>query len=261
MSWARLDDRFHGNPKVLRVWNTQPAAVGLYVMGITYCAQHETDGRVHEWFIASLTPLKRARNTLVKALVDARLWVPAEDGWDLPDYLDFNPSHADLDAKRERERERGRRARTRQPDDTLPATPRQPAEVLPSPVPSPNNSTVAASGDPAQVWETYSATRHAVLGPRSTPRFTADRRALITRRLRDWPLDDLLDAVQGWRHFPHNRGENDRNQPFCDIELVLRDTAHIERFRDKHREHAGTAAGESMAELADRMTAAHEAAA
>ena len=111
----------------------------------------------------------------------------------------------------------------------------------------------------AAVWETYTTTRHRVLGPRSTPQFTKDRRALIARRLKEWPAADLIDAVQGWQHFPHNRGENERGTPFCDIELVLRDAAHIERFRDRHRELVQPA--ESMAELADRMTEAHQRAA
>lgn len=119
---------------------------------------------------------------------------------------------------------------------------------------------VAASGDDvAAVWTAYLHTRHQVLGPRSTPQLTKDRRALIARRLKEWPLADLLDAVQGWQHFPHNRGENERGTPFCDIELLLRDAAHIERFRDRHRELVQPA--ESMAELADRMTEAHQRAA
>jgi len=117
----------------------------------------------------------------------------------------------------------------------------------------PENSSVAASGDRAgsdipddvqvddrdpvdEVWAAYVETRRRVLGARSAPRLTPARRQLIVRRLQDWPLPDLLDAVRGWQHSPHNRGENDRGQPFCDLELLLRDAAHIERFRDLQRQ-------------------------
>ena len=68
------------------------------------------------------------------------------------------------------------------------------------------------------------------------------RRRVIKRALEQYPLDDVLDAVEGWREFPHNRGENDRHRPFNDLELLLRNAANIERFRDARR-GAGITAG------------------
>lgn len=114
---------------------------------------------------------------------------------------------------------------------------------------------VAASGDQAvtTVWDAYVDTRVRVLGPRSKPTLTKERRALIARRLKEWPVADLVDAVQGWQHFPHNRGENPAGQPWCDLKLLLRDADQIERFRDKQR---GTTS-EPLHELAARATAAH----
>lgn len=138
--------------------------------------------------------------------------------------------------------------------------PTDPYPTRPDPIGSPADS-VAASGDGGghvnAVWAAYVETRHQVLGARSTPQLTKDRRALIARRLKEWPAADLVDAVKGWQHFPHNRGENERGTPFCDIELLLRDAAHIERFRDKQR---GTSS-ESLHDLAARANAAHGAAA
>ena len=61
---------------------------------------------------------------------------------------------------------------------------------------------------------------------------TKDRSDLIKRRLEQYPVGDLLAAVVGWRHDPHNRGENDRHRPYNDLKLILRDADHIERFRD-----------------------------
>lgn len=136
MTWARIDDRFHGNPKVLRAWHTEPAAVGLYVMGITYCAQHETDGLVHDWFVLSLLPAKTAREKSVRCLVQAKLWAPVDDGWEIPDYLEFNPSHEYLEERRTTERERRKAARRSQRDRTLHATPAQRVADVIDPVPA-----------------------------------------------------------------------------------------------------------------------------
>lgn len=117
---------------------------------------------------------------------------------------------------------------------------------------------VAASGDAvAGVWDAYVETRTTVLGPRSAPTLTAARRRLITARLKEYDAADLVDAVRGWRHSPHNRGENDRGRPFCDLELVLRDAGHIETFRDMERAKSQPA-GATVADLAARINAAHE---
>lgn len=58
------------------------------------------------------------------------------------------------------------------------------------------------------------------------------RRRVIKQALADYPLGDVLAAVRGWRHSPHHRGENERRTVYNDIGLLLRDSAHIEKFRD-----------------------------
>jgi hypothetical protein len=112
MAWARFDDRFHGNPKVMGVWQTCPEAIGLYVMSVTYCSQHETDGLVHDWFLQTLQPIKSKRQRLTSALLNAGMFAEHEAGYMINDYLEFNPSHADLEAKREEAKTRRARART-----------------------------------------------------------------------------------------------------------------------------------------------------
>jgi hypothetical protein len=58
------------------------------------------------------------------------------------------------------------------------------------------------------------------------------RRKRIKNALKSYPLTDVVAAVRGWRHSPHNRGENERATAYNDIDLLLRDAAHIEKFRD-----------------------------
>jgi len=115
MAWAKLDDRFHSNPKVARVWHTCPGAIGLYVMSITHCSQHETDGRIDEYFIVGLVPDKTARRVVVDALLEAGLWITVEAGaYLIPDYLDFNPSHAEQEKRRKSEKARKAKGRKTQ---------------------------------------------------------------------------------------------------------------------------------------------------
>jgi len=57
------------------------------------------------------------------------------------------------------------------------------------------------------------------------------RRFAIQRALRDYPLRDVLDAVQGWQNDPWP----ERPQ-HVDITQLLRDADHIEKFRDLWRD-------------------------
>jgi hypothetical protein len=136
VSWARLDDRFHGNPKVMRAWRSAPAAVGLYVMGITYCAQHETDGFIDEGFVMLLAPQPREQQKLTAALVQCGLWHEVAGGWTVNGYLDFNPSRQDLEEKRRKDAERkarGRHSESRQSPGGVPAESARPVPTRPLP--------------------------------------------------------------------------------------------------------------------------------
>ena len=115
MAWAKLDDRFHANPKINRVWHTCPDAIGLYVMSITHCSQHETDGKVDEYFIVGLVPDLGRREEITRSLLDAGLWTVVEAGsYQIPDYLDFNPSHAEQEKRRKAEKARKAKGRKTQ---------------------------------------------------------------------------------------------------------------------------------------------------
>jgi hypothetical protein len=64
---------------------------------------------------------------------------------------------------------------------------------------------------------------------------TDKRRRLIQTALKVYPLEDVLDAVDGWKFSPHHRGENERKTVYNAIELILRDSHFIEQFRDFKR--------------------------
>jgi hypothetical protein len=66
----------------------------------------------------------------------------------------------------------------------------------------------------------------------ATVKFTADRRRLIEKWLKVYPVDELVAAVQGWQHSSFHRGDNDNGTVYSDIKLLLRDPDHIEKFRN-----------------------------
>lgn len=87
-------------------------------------------------------------------------------------------------------------------------------------------------GDPAPIREVFDAWVEATGRRKGQTKLDPKRRRLIAKALASYPLEEVLAAVRGWRHDPHNRGENDRGRPYNDIGLLLRDSEHIERFRD-----------------------------
>lgn len=98
MSWFRIEDSFHSHPKVAQAGN---AAVGLWVRCGTWSAQYLTDGTVPMNVIDSF-----GRQREVEALVAARLWVPTDEAMLMPDFLEYNPSRADVQRRRKDDAER-----------------------------------------------------------------------------------------------------------------------------------------------------------
>ena len=64
--------------------------------------------------------------------------------------------------------------------------------------------------------------RRCALGP--------TRRKLIDKQLGLYDEDTLMLAIEGCAASAWHAGANDREREFNDIELILRDEAHIERF-------------------------------
>lgn len=76
-------------------------------------------------------------------------------------------------------------------------------------------------------------------------KLTAARRSLIERSLKDYPVEDLVDAVRGIAASDFHRGENDRGKRFDTLEVALRGS-NIEGFRDDARGDGKRAAPSSL---------------
>lgn len=122
MPWAQLDDQFHSHRKFL---SAGLEATGLYARALSYCAASLTDGFVPgSWINLHVGP----KRGLPKRLVDVEAWDPicrgdtveletragdtvqvtaTEDGYVIPDYLLYNPSKAEHDARQKQRRAAG----------------------------------------------------------------------------------------------------------------------------------------------------------
>lgn len=92
MPWFKLDDAFDMHPKVVSVGNS---AVGLFCRAGVYCARHLTDG-----FIPSAVATMYGSRRDINQLVASTLWVEVEGGYAMPDFLEYQPSRADVEDRR-----------------------------------------------------------------------------------------------------------------------------------------------------------------
>ena len=68
-----------------------------------------------------------------------------------------------------------------------------------------------------------------VTGRGPKPKLDDKRRKFIASRLKTWPAPELCLAIDGACNTPWNRGD-EGGKVFLDLELILRDAAHIERY-------------------------------
>jgi hypothetical protein len=110
VAWVRLDDKRATNRKLREVGF---AARGLDEAAICWCAHEESDGKLTDADLAMIAALHGCKRVqpLVDALVGVGRWKRRKegDGYMVKDYLDYNPSHADLESQRRRDRDRKRK--------------------------------------------------------------------------------------------------------------------------------------------------------
>lgn len=109
MTWLKTDDRYPDHRKIRRL---SDGAYRLHHGAQCYAAHDETDGVIRTDDIADIQHGKRLSKH-IPALVEAGLWEPILGGWLLHDFLDYNPSHVQMEAERAAARERQARARAK----------------------------------------------------------------------------------------------------------------------------------------------------
>ena len=119
MGWVRLDDQFPQHPKVIGIG---PLGIAMQIAGLCYCNRYLTDGFVPESAIPTLLDFREldqhAFNGVggvcwmaVEKLVSSGIWERVGGGYNIHDYLFYQPSKARV--LKERELNRARQGRFR----------------------------------------------------------------------------------------------------------------------------------------------------
>lgn len=102
VTWLKLDDKFVRHPKVQGL---SDAAFRLHLAAMGHCAEYTTDGRIASHVVVTLTA-HPDKAPLIKEMVDAGLWEAMVGGWEVHDFLRYNPSAEQIKARRNHWRSR-----------------------------------------------------------------------------------------------------------------------------------------------------------
>ena len=150
MTWVRLDDGFPGHRKIRRL---SDGAYRLHTTALCHCAHDLTDGRVTPEDIAEMESIRQPEKRITE-LVKADCWAIAVGGWMIHDYLDYNPSRAQV--KAERAAAKVRKAKW----DAERKAKADAANAVPNAVPSASGTLPRTRPDPTRPLSTSVETSH-----------------------------------------------------------------------------------------------------
>lgn len=145
MGWLKVDDKLPRNPKVLA---GDIETAWYYLCALTHCAEQLTDGYITDSVVPLVAPHITDPRSVADRCAQLGMFRHVEGGYEVPDYLDFNPSRASVLDKREKDksRQQSHRESRRDTDTTSDVTPRVPSR----PVPLGNSHPPAGSTELAQ---------------------------------------------------------------------------------------------------------------
>jgi len=123
MAWVKISDDFYDHPKFAEAG---PVGLALWTVGLAYANRNLTDGFIPRAAARRLLDYEHLAietgavgdlatfgedidaDWAIGKLVDAGLWEPARGGWQIHDYLEYQPSAAEVIALREAKSEAGK---------------------------------------------------------------------------------------------------------------------------------------------------------
>ncbi len=96
MTWAKFCDTILDHPKCIEAGED---ATSLFIRSVVWCCKHLTDGRIPRAALRTITARDDAEG-LAARLVAVGLWEDRDGAWWVHDFLDYNPSRAEVDGKR-----------------------------------------------------------------------------------------------------------------------------------------------------------------
>ncbi len=112
MAWVRFDDGFFRHPKVVTAGRD---ARDLFMASVFYANSNLTDGFVPEGAVPLIAPEAGLKSfaKAVRALLANGLWEPADGGYQIHDYLEYQASAEKVTALREQNAKRQEEYRSR----------------------------------------------------------------------------------------------------------------------------------------------------
>lgn len=108
MAWVRIDDDFFNHRKVL---DLSLAAKTVFIAALCHCNSQLTDGFISTGAARSIVGSLGAPQKTIKELVDVGMWHKRADGFDVHDYLHYQPPAQQILAERAKAKERMQRLR------------------------------------------------------------------------------------------------------------------------------------------------------
>lgn len=140
MPWFKVDDGFHGHPKVVEL---SLEAVGAWTLAGSWCASYLTDGEI------GLRSLQRLGGSKEQAqeLIQAGLWLESEPNlYQFKDWEDYQPLKETVEAEREAARDRMQKVRAKKKGTTPEGSEDVQANVQPN-----NTGTFGGSSEEVRV--------------------------------------------------------------------------------------------------------------
>ena len=145
MSWTKLDDQFFTHPKVI---DLPKDAKLLYLSALAYCAGQLTDGLITPGALRVVAATVDVSRADAAELVSAGLWEKVEAGWQVHDYLEYQPTRDKALAIKQARAEAGSRGGHKSADSRAGAntqanaqqTVKQTVKPISTPSPSPSLS-------------------------------------------------------------------------------------------------------------------------
>lgn len=91
MAWSRIEDTVPHHRKFATIGSE---ASWMYVCGLVHCNSQRSDGFIAARSVQSLGIFRRASES-ARRLVKAGLWEPVPGGYQIHDFLDYNPTRAE----------------------------------------------------------------------------------------------------------------------------------------------------------------------
>jgi len=205
MAWIKLDENFADHPKIAQL---DPSSGWLWVCALAYCNRHRTDGRIPVAMLSRISSVSVASRS-AKRLEAVGLWSRVGHEFVVHDYLDYQPSAAELYEKSKKRSDAGRRggqAKAKQVASTVhKPVPARPVYTEPDPTrenkhPQPVKISSGATAEQrAQILSVFHAWQKHHPGHFMTPHNgLIEWRELERRIVADAiPVEVILEAVEG----------------------------------------------------------------